>query len=320
MSDNIQLTLFIPDLLMAAQVKSLPGLARLLGKADVATIPLLPMQERLFELFDFPMMVPPPIAALTALGDGLASQAGEWWLRVDPAEMQADQATVYLLATEHFDLTDAETSELLATLNPLLQQDGLQLLASNPQRWYLKLPEEPGMQTIAPEQLLGKSIKSYLSLGERQAYWRRLFSELQFLLYQHPVNQRRQRQNKPLINGVWFWGEGCLPELRPIPKWSKVWTDSILVKGLASWSQIEVAALPQQFSEKGQQWPSGEHLVLPSRVSADDIEQWDIQWFQRLLTALKTKQIDQLTLYTEQQCFRLNHQSVRRWWRRHYKF
>lgn len=318
MSDNIQLTLFIPDLLTVSQGRHLPALAALLGRADVTALAELTAEQRLAELFGLAATAQPPVAALTALGDGLAVKTNEWWLRADPVELQADQATAYLMAIEHIDFTKEEVKELLNGLNSLLQQDGLQLIAPHPQRWYLKLADNPGIQSIAPNQLLGKSVQSYLSIGKQQAYWRRLFSELQILLYHHPVNQCRQRQNKPPINGLWFWGEGYLSAPQSTASWKKIWSDSVLAKGLAYWNNITWAAMPAQFAECS--WQPGNHLLIFPDLADNAIERWEEQWFQPLLAALKTTQIAELTIYTQQQCFNINRKHMRRWWRRRYKF
>src|SRR4051812_397437 len=105
MSDKIQLTLFMPDLLIAAEAQRLPALATLLGKADKTALPILTVEQQLATLFDLPIATQLPVAALTALADGLPVNVNEWWLRADPAVLEADQATVYLMAAEPIDLT-----------------------------------------------------------------------------------------------------------------------------------------------------------------------------------------------------------------------
>lgn len=311
-----QLTLFMPDLLIAAQGQTLPALAVLLGRAEVT-----PMPQDLYALFNMAQASPSAIAAFAALGDGLAVQSNEWWLRADPAEMQADQATVYLVGTEHFELEQAEVNQLVSALNQFMQQDGLRLFAPHPLRWYLKLAAEPGLVTAPPQDFIGKPLRTYLTAGEQQQYWRKLFTELQLLLACHPVNQQRLAQGKPLINGLWFWGEGRLPIQSPVVSWNKVFTDDPLSKGLAYWQQLAAADIPAHYAECSLQLAqAGDYLLIPAHITVNNIAVWEQNWFRPLLNALQTGQLGELTIFTQQQCFTVNHKQLRKWWRRGYRF
>jgi hypothetical protein len=163
-------------------------------------------------------------------------------------------------------------------------------------------------------------MKSYLSAGSQQAYWRRLFSELQILLYHHPINQRRQMEHKPLINSLWFWGEGTLPA-PPLTAatWSKVWTDSAFAKGLTCWNRLPLAPIPVNFSQCDWLSPAGQHLLIFPDLQDHLIEQWEQQWCQPLLNGLKAGSIAHVTIYSGQRRFSINRKLLGKWWRRPYK-
>jgi hypothetical protein len=45
---------------------------------------------------------------------------------------------------------------------------------------------------------------------------RRLMNELQMVLHEHPVNERRAAQGQRTINAVWLWGFGAPNEAEPV--------------------------------------------------------------------------------------------------------
>jgi hypothetical protein len=63
------------------------------------------------------------------------------------------------------------------------------------------------------------------------------------LLFGHQVNHIREEENRLPINGVWFWGEGGLPEATEKKKFDCVLTNSFLVKGIAEHCGVPVFEL-----------------------------------------------------------------------------
>ncbi|CAM4381837.1 MAG: hypothetical protein LEGION0398_MBIBDBAK_01092 [Legionellaceae bacterium] len=320
MINNIQLTLFIPNLLITTQGKQLKNLAKLLGKAKINSIPSISVEEKILELFGYSLQKPLSIAPLTALADGLTVNAEEWWIRCDPVELQADQKTVFLTLVDFFDLTENEVKELLIPLNQLLQSDNLTIIAPHPNRWYIKLKNNPEIETISPKELIKNSIKSYLKKGNQKTYWQCLFSELQMLLNQHPLNEYRLKQAKPLINGLWFWGEGYLPTPLTNIYWKEISTNSLLAKGLATLNHISFTTLPETFSSWFEKKMSGKYLLISDTFNHETLLNWEINWFQPLLIALKNKTITQLNIYTDQCHFSINCKDANKWWKMPYNF
>lgn len=52
----------------------------------------------------------------------------------------------------------------------------------------------------------GKKVTHYLEQAKTDLSWFKLFNEIQMYLFQHPVNQYRERLGLPLINSLWCWG------------------------------------------------------------------------------------------------------------------
>lgn len=155
-----------------------------------------------------------PEAALTRQLD--AGDAGDMhWLRADPANFRAEMANVRLLACGNLGLNPDEAQALVAALAPVFGDEGFELSAPVPDRWYLRafavnaVPDFPAMP--APDQALGRDIFELWPEDAIARRWRRLFSEAQIVLNQHPLNRARAQAGKPAVNGLWFHGAGSHP-------------------------------------------------------------------------------------------------------------
>lgn len=153
-----------------------------------------------------------PVAALTRQLD--VGDAGDAvWLRADPAYVVPDMQGARLMA--HGDMLAIDAIDLAALL-PALQEvfadTGLVLEASDPARWYLRLPPDSVLpEFAAPAQVLGADLFDHLPQGEHARRWRTLLTETQVVLHQHPWNRERMARGQPAINSLWFWGGGALP-------------------------------------------------------------------------------------------------------------
>ncbi len=119
-------------------------------------------------------------------------------LCADPVCLQSGISQV-LLEARVPRITSLDLQLLLGKLNQHLAQDGLELVAKHPQRWYLlknnariQLPEH----TVPLTQAWGQDIYPLLPQGENR-YWHRLINEMQMLLHDSGVDA---------VNGVWLWG------------------------------------------------------------------------------------------------------------------
>jgi hypothetical protein len=172
----------------------------------------------------------PPYAAISALGSGL--EGDHHWLRVDPVELQVDAGNIYLMGRDHLLLKESESLQLLSTLNALLNEEGLRIIPGAVDEWYLRLPIAAPITTYPLSEVVGKDIRPFLPGGDQQKSWRKLLTELQMLLFSHPVNNHRLAMNQPLINSVWFWGEGQITRPYPLKDYQVIFSDHTFVKGM----------------------------------------------------------------------------------------
>lgn len=154
---------------------------------------------------------PLPAGALTReLHAGDAGDAS--WLCADPAWVEPDLTGARLLACGRMGLSAAEAESLAGSLVPLLEEQGMTLLPTSPDRWHLRLPSGWSAPSLpAPEQALGDNLLVHLPQGAEGRPWRILQNELQVLLHQHPLNARRRAAGQPPVNSLWLWGAGVLP-------------------------------------------------------------------------------------------------------------
>lgn len=188
-----------------------------------------------------------PIAALTRQYDR-GDAADHTWLRADPAHVRADLGAGRLLACGELGLDDAEVEALLQPLKPLFGDDGCPISAGAPSRWYLMLPREARLPVFAPPgRALGDDIYEHLPEGDLGRRWRRLLSEAQVILHNHPLNADRAAAGKPTVNSLWFWGAGRLPDHVRCPA-GIVLSDDLLFAALAQAAQVSQRELPSSLA------------------------------------------------------------------------
>lgn len=153
-----------------------------------------------------------PAAALTR--EALVGDAGTTaWLHADPACVQPDLTGVRMLACGSLDLDAVEAAELAAPLRPLFGDQGLLLELSTPTRWHLRLqPGVPVPDFDPPEAVLGDDLLAHLPAGADGRRWRALFNEVQMILHRHPRNVQRRATGRMVVNCIWLWGGGALPD------------------------------------------------------------------------------------------------------------
>jgi len=197
--------------------------------------------------FDAPH--PLPAGALTrelAAGDAGDAQ----WLCADPAWVEPDMSGARLLACGQMQLSRAEAGALAEPLAPLLEEQGMQLALTTPDRWHLRLPPGTAVPDFpAPEQALGENLLQHLPPGPEGRRWRILQNDLQVALHQHPLNAQRRAAGRPPVNSLWLWGAGVLPAQvhTGLPG---VLSDDPLLRALAARAGIEHRARPSNASEE----------------------------------------------------------------------
>lgn len=322
-----RLTLLIPGLLQSKLTDDVErsALERMLARSETRRLENNDHFQQLANLFGVQagQGCSIPVAPITYLLE-CGIEARGHVLRADPVYYYADKDRVLLMAHEGIGLSRDEAEQLVETLNSHLAEDNLRIEIGHPMHWYINLADDPQLHTTSPDRVLGKDMHPFMPSGDRSRYWRRLMSELQMLLYNHPVNQARQAKGLLPVNSVWFWGEGRLPDVVQAP-FSQVCSDDAFALGLAKRCNIPHFGSPTDANVWLQHASAPGHylVVLGTQgdragiVASPGSESWQQGWFSSLIAGLRTGKIDSIHLWIGgDQMFTLERKYLWRFWRR----
>ena len=224
---------------------SLPKLERVLARADRRTAPGQDYLTTLYGLFEYPVseLVDLPEGAVNFAADGGVPGA-RCYMRADPVHLRPDRDRLLLFDSEQLAISSTEAETIAEAFNRHFAQAGIQLLTPCPDRWYLRLEQCPELRTRSLSDVVGHHIETFMPSGADARLWRRLLNEMQMLLFQSPVNQRREDVGRLTINGIWISGVGKLPVISP-GKYSVVFTEEPAALGLAQLADLRIAPLAE---------------------------------------------------------------------------
>ena len=286
-----------------------PTLERLLGRAELTTLPVSGLDATLFTLFGLPITPERdlPVAAITRLADSGDAQQG-WWLRADPVHLHADLQQVLLYDARTLAVDSDEAEALVAEFNHTFGSQGRLLDAPHPSRWYLRLDTDPELITCPLEQAVGRNINALLPKGRDSGRWHAWLTEIQMIFHNSPVNLAREEQGLRTINSVWFWGSGRLPHGASL-SCDAVYAADPLTRGLARLAGVAVSPLPDSAADwRAASEEETEALVVLEATRydrADDnpygwvghVNALEVNWFAPCLRLLREKALKTLYLY-----------------------
>ena len=112
-------------------------------------------------------------------------------------------------------VTDEESQQLLALMQPYFSQDGLSLSHWAPGQWLVRGPWFAQLRCASLDRVINCHIGSWMAQGPQALQWHRLQSEMQMLLYTHQVNDTRSARGQRTINSFWLTGAGVDPVQGP---------------------------------------------------------------------------------------------------------
>jgi hypothetical protein len=247
-------------------------------------------------------------AALSWRGEGAALE-GYSYLHATPVHLAAGLDDLRLL------LPPAPTLEhsqlLLQSLQPLLALSGYELLMPEySNAWYLRTPRVLELDSYAPRHLLSARVHELMITGADAGGLRRLMTEMQMLLHEHPVNQQRARHGLPAINAVWLWGHAPLQGEATAPA-MRVMGEASYLRGLSAQLQMQHWPMPQSARELLAVDTEQLLLLLPGAIT--DLE---THWLEPLHAALLRGAIGMLDIHADNWRIRLRGGRWQRWQRR----
>jgi hypothetical protein len=132
---------------------------------------------------------------------------GAFWLYAAPVFLVLQRDSFSLAEPVPLPLENDEIDALTAALNKHFQADDLQFFWHE-NLWFLRLEQNPNIQTTAPEAAINKDVSAFLPTGEGAIKWASFSNEIQMLLFEHPINLAREAKRLPIVNSVWCYGLG----------------------------------------------------------------------------------------------------------------
>lgn len=199
----------------ALRALKLPHLQKLLTRLqalpvdDGDALSLSPPHERaLARALGLP--VADGLIAWAALEARQALAASGAWGLVTPCHWRIGSQQVAMDSAALPDFPADESQALLAAMQPYFAEDGIALHYRQPTRWLVQSDLFDALATAALDRVAGRDIGQWLPTDRHATKLRRLQSEMQMLLYNHPVNEARSARGLPVVNAFWLSGTGAL--------------------------------------------------------------------------------------------------------------
>jgi hypothetical protein len=151
-----------------------------------------------------------PWAAHHARTD-LRSADGLAWGEFTPAHGAIGRDSIRLADPAALELGEADSRELFEALRPLWVDEGYLFEYVSPLRWLAAHESLGSLRCASPDRAIGRALDQWVPEGPHARRVRRLQSEAQMLLYQHPQHDRRLADGRLPVNTVWLSGCGAGP-------------------------------------------------------------------------------------------------------------
>jgi hypothetical protein len=305
------LTLFAPEVAQvmshsqADDARRWPDLARIAGRGairivNVSAADLDPWRTELLTALGLgASLARYPQAALTRFADADDGADG-CWLLATPMHVAAGLTDLTPMALEgESALQDEEREELAAVLVPHLRDAGFELHVGAGGAWLLRSERLLDVVTAAPATAVIQGLDAAMPQGRDSAVLKRLLTELQMLLHEHPVNVARARRGAGAIGRI---------EPRVLPE---AYGEDAYLRGVYRLHERQASARAAHADELLARMRSSAVAVLAVR-SLDELES---RWLAPLLRALRSGTISQLGLVLVRWRLTIDRNALFKFWR-----
>ncbi len=203
-------------------------------------------------------------------------------LLVQPVSLQVQRDRVFLSEIVRL---SAEEYEVLSDLfNQHFAEEGIKFIQSTTQQyWFIELGAALQCNTYLAQKAIYQDVHPFKLKGLDAKMFNKIMNETQMLLHEHPINERRQAQQKAAVNSVWCSGNARF-SVDPEKRVSALVGQGALIKGLARYCQLPLLA---DFHSLNQ---------LPEHVLVLSETMHGVDWNQ-LFQMVKKRTVNQLTIY-----------------------
>ena len=182
------------------------------------------------------------------------------WAFVSPCHWQIGALHVAMHHAPLPQFEPAESQALLAAMRPYFAEDGITLYYDQAQRWLAQGEVFRGLASASLDRVAGRQLDPWMPQAAQASGLRRLQSEMQMLLYTHPVNSARSERGLLPVNSFWLSGTGALPSL---PQAADAGTGGLVVA-----DQLREAALAEDWPAWAQAWQALDASHGPALLAA----------------------------------------------------
>ena len=140
-----------------------------------------------------------------------------WIAAADPVYLEPRLDHLCLHAMHEPAVSRSELRTLFDHLQETLAEDKDYGFARLAACGYLRAEDPIVTASVPPSVVHLRNPDDFLPTGENAADFRRLQSEIEMALHDHPVNVERQIRGLQPVNSLWLWGGGHAPERRADP-------------------------------------------------------------------------------------------------------
>ncbi|MGH8175452.1 MAG: hypothetical protein ACREV5_04215, partial [Steroidobacter sp.] len=251
-----------------------------------------------------------PQAAVMSAGDADPARQDSWLLAT-PMHFAAglNDLRAVLLDDGH-DVTALERTELTATLAPHLLAAGFDVRPASSGPWLLRSRQTLEVATVTPTAAAVHGLGGLMPTGRDAAALKRLMTELQMLLHEHPVNLARARRGAPEINAIWLHGAGAIRDVarRPLPE---AFGEDAYLRGLYCLHDQALVG-PATDADSVLARLQANAVAVPDVSTLDELE---AKWLTPLVRALRAGALAKLSLVLDGWRLSIDRGALLKFWR-----
>lgn len=248
-----------------------------------------------------------PSLAGAALLSACGPMPGQWVCMASPVHVTAGMTDLSMAQDGILELHTAETRRLAQDFNAVFANSGVRLVDGHPALLFCVFDDVLEVVTHEPAEAIGQDLFGLQPSGRDAPRLRRLMSEMELWLHEHPLNRARLDCGNAVITGIWLWGGGRIPAtFSGLHGWTSGRDPLFAAFGNA-------ARLPPVGADGRR--PPGVLVcdVAPGEADWEGVEQ---TWLQPVAAALRKGEIEQLTLSLDNHAITIMRTTSWRFWRR----
>lgn len=223
-----------------------------------------------------------------------------------PVWQQMGMHHVNIISGEFIGIQKEEAQRLCADLSAFYQDKDWQFEPLCESMWLLSMPkiEDWGAECVLD--VCGQPEMDGQAHGKDAVSWLAMQTEIQMFLHTHPINQAREQQGLPEINGLWLWNDADGTQSADIVASDSAWARFSDTPKLDA--PYDLKAWFEMVQETGNAVSDG-LIFLDDLVSTlqtgdvwtykDILESWETRWFAPLWDALASDCLKTVCIATD---------------------